>query len=153
MSLIARHSRLLMVAVCCAALGAGASAIASAGASSGGQGKSVQRAHGRSLGAGGLRRLARRAVHGDLVIATRTGLKTVSFDRGRIQRVNGQQLTITEGIRQGSSRTVTVTVPANARIRDNRQVATMSELKDGQRVLVISAPKRTFVMARTAVKR
>jgi len=141
-----------MVAVCCAALGAGASAIASAGASSGSQGKSVQRTPSRSLRAGGLRRLARRAVHGDLVIATKTGLETVSFDRGRIQSVNGRQLTITEGIRQPSSRTVTVTVPANARVRDNRQVATMSDLKDGQRVLVIRAPKRTFVMAATATK-
>jgi hypothetical protein len=151
MSLIARHSRLLIVAVCCAALGAGVGAIASAGASSG-QTKSGRRTLGRSLRGGGLRRLARHAVHGDLTIATRTGLETVSFDRGRIQRVNGQQLTITEGIRQASSRTVTVTVPANARVRDNRRVATMSELKDGQRVLVIRAPKRTFVIAATATK-
>ena len=29
----------------------------------------------------------------------------------------------------------------------------MSALKDGQRVLVIRAPKRTFVIARTATKR
>ena len=91
-----------MVAVCCAALGAGASAIASAGHRSAGRGKSVQRTLGRSVRAGALRRLARRAVHGDLVIATKSGLETVSFDRGRIQSVNGQQLTITEGIRQAS---------------------------------------------------
>jgi len=150
MSLIAKHSRLLLVAVSCVALGAGASAIATAGASSGSAGKTAQRTGTRSLRAGGVRRWSRRAVHGDLVIATRTGFATVRFDRGTISSVNGQQLTITEGIRQASPRTVILTVPANARVRDNRHQATMSDLKDGQRVLVIRAPKRTFVIAHTA---
>jgi len=147
--LIRKHSRLVLVGVCCVALGAGASAIASAGASTGSSGKAPQQSGMRGLRAGGLRRLAKRAVHGDLVIATKKGFVTASFDRGRIQAVNGQQLTITEGTKRASYKTVTLTIPPTARVRDNRQKASMSALKDGQRVIVIQAPKRTFVIART----
>jgi hypothetical protein len=146
MSLIREHSRLLSVAVCCVALGAGASAIASAGASTPSAGTALQ--HG-GLRAGGMRRLAKRAVHGDLVLATRRGFVTVTFDRGKIDSVNGQQLTISEGTRHATYKTVTLTIPTNARIRDNRQKASMAALQNGQRVLVILAPKRTLVIART----
>ncbi len=37
-------------------------------------------------------------------------------------------------------KSVTVTVPSGARIRDNGQQATMSSLKQGQRVVVLQAP-------------
>jgi hypothetical protein len=149
MSIIRKHSRLVLVAVCCIALGAGASAIAGAGAATGSSGKAAQRAGMRGLRAGGLRRLATRAVHGDVVIATKQGFVTVTFDRGKIHSVAGQQLTITEGTKRASYKTVTLTIPTNAQVRDNRHKASMSELTDGQRVIVIQAPKRTFVIART----
>ncbi|MGA9860096.1 MAG: hypothetical protein WBQ18_19680 [Solirubrobacteraceae bacterium] len=145
MSSIFRHSRLLITAVCCLALGAGVSAIASAGAATSGS----AHAHAKGAQAKGLRRFARRAVHGDVVVATKNGFATVVFDRGTVQSVNGQQLTIKEGTKKATYKTVTLTIPAGAKVRDNRQAATLSDLKAGQRVLVLQGPKRTLVAAHT----
>ncbi|MGI8505333.1 MAG: hypothetical protein ACR2MK_00760 [Solirubrobacteraceae bacterium] len=150
MSSIRKHSRLVLVAACCVALGAGASAIASAGAStSATAGGSAHAAHHRGLRGRGLRRLAKRAVHGNLVVASKQGFVTVTFDRGKVDSVSGQQLTITEGTKRAAYKTVTLTIPAGARVRDDRQKATLSQLKPGQRVLVVQAPKRTLVVAHT----
>jgi hypothetical protein len=146
MSYIRSHSRLLLVAVCCAALGAGASAIATAGASTGTSSGHAVAKHAKR---GGLRRLALRAVHGSAVVHTKQGFVTVTFDRGKVDSVNGQQLIITEGTAKASYKTVTLTIPAGARVRDNRQKASLSDVKPGQRVIVIQAPKRTLVIART----
>jgi hypothetical protein len=77
------------------------------------------------------------------------GFVTVSFDRGRVDSVNGQQLTLTEGTAKASYKTVTLTIPSTARVRDNRQAATLSDLKAGQRVIVVTAPRQTFVIAHT----
>jgi hypothetical protein len=154
MSSIRRHWRLLGVAVCCVALGAGVSAIAAAGAATGSTSTSGKAAHAKSgtarkaRRAGGLRRLTR-AVQGSAVVRTRTGFATVTFERGKVDDVSGQRLTITEGTRKASYRTVTVTIPANAVVRDDRHKAALSDVKPGQRVLVLAAPKRTYVIART----
>lgn len=152
MSFVRKHSRVLLIAISCTVLGAGASAIAAAGAATSGhsgaaKSKSAVRAQARR--AGGLRRLALRSVHGDLVVKTKTGFGTVTFDRGKVDSVSGQRLTMTEGTRKASYKTVTVTVPGGAVVRDNRNPAALSDLKAGQRVLVVQAPKRTFVIART----
>jgi len=148
MSSIRKHSRLLVVAVCCVALGAGVSAIASAGAATGGAAKgSAATKRARS---GGVKRFAARAVSGDVVVRTKTGFATVSFERGTVDSVSGQQLTINEGTAKASYKTVTLTIPVDARVRDDRQKATLSDVKAGQRVLVLTAPKQTFVIARTA---
>ena len=148
MSPIRKHSRLLLVAVCCVALGAGVSAIASAGAATGGAAKgSAATKRARS---GGVKRFAARAVSGDVVVRTKTGFATVSFERGTVDSVSGQQLTINEGTAKASYKTVTLTIPVDARVRDDRQKATLSDVKAGQRVLVLTAPKQTFVIARTA---
>lgn len=147
MTHIRSHARLLLVAVCCAAAGAGASVIATAGAATGNSGhhaRGVRVARARRL-----RRLAARTVHGTLVVRTRTGFATVTFDRGKVDSVNGRQLTLTEGTPKATYRTVTLTIPANARVRDNRQKTTLSQVKPGQRALVVFAPKRTFVIAHT----
>ena len=148
MASIRKHSRLLVVAVCCVALGAGVSAIASAGAATGGAAKgSAATKRARS---GGVKRFAARAVSGDVVVRTKTGFATVSFERGTVDSVSGQQLTINEGTAKASYKTVTLTIPVDARVRDDRQKATLSDVKAGQRVLVLTAPKQTFVIARTA---
>ncbi len=157
MSYIRKHSRVLVLAVCCVALGAGISAIATAGAatSSSGQATSGNAAHrsGASLTRRGrrvrLRRLAARAVSGSVVLHTRQGFANVSFERGRVDAVSGRQLTITEGTRRANYKTVTVTVPAGALVRDQRQPAALSGVKPGQRVLILTAPKRTYVIAHT----
>jgi hypothetical protein len=149
MNKIRKHSRLLLVAVCCLAIGAGASAIATAGATSQPTAKPRHRLFFRQMRAHRALMLAGRAVHGDLVVATRKGFVNVTFDRGSVASVNGQQLTITEGTRKMTYKSVTVTVPNGARIRDNGQQATMSSLKQGQRVVVVQAPAHTFVIAHT----
>ncbi|HEY3727475.1 MAG TPA: hypothetical protein VGL51_09900 [Solirubrobacteraceae bacterium] len=148
MSFIAKHSRLLLVAVACAAIGAGASAIAGAGAATPSAAKPTAAAKaGRR--AHGLRRWATRAVHGDLVVKAKTGFVTLSFDRGRVDSVDGQRLTLTEGTRKASYKTVTVALGSDALVRDNGKTAQLSDLKAGQRVTVVQAPKRTLVVART----
>jgi hypothetical protein len=146
MSSIRRHSRLLLVAVCCAGAGAGVSAIATAGAATG---SSHQSARPAAAKRGPLARFAARAVHGDVVVRTKTGFGTVTFDRGKVDTVNGRQLTIEEGTPKASYKTVTLTIPANAVVRDDRQKSSLSALKAGQRVLVLQAPQRTLVVART----
>jgi len=150
---IDKHWKLGAVAVSCAAIGAGASAIANAGASasassssngSNAAAKHSPRAH------GGRRELLRRAVDGNLVIATKGGYATVKFDRGTVKSVSGQQLTLAEGrARQAPYKTVTLTIPTSARVRDDRHQATLADVKSGQRATVIQAPKRTVVIART----
>ena len=156
MNSLRKHSRLLVVAVACLAIGAGASAIASAGASSrtnahapryqllrAGRGLARLRAAGLRLGAG-------RAVHGDLVVWTKkNGFVTVTFDRGSVSSVTGQQLVINEGTAKATYKQVSLAIPTTARVRDNGQQATLSQLKHGQRVIVVQAPNRTFVIAHT----
>ncbi len=88
-------------------------------------------------------------VQGSAVVRTADGFANVTFERGKVDSVSGQQLTITEGTPKATYKTVSVTVPAGAVIRDNRQKATLSDVKAGQRVLVLTAPKRTYVIART----
>jgi hypothetical protein len=148
MSSIRRHSRLLLVAVCCVAAGAAISAIASAGAATSASHSTHSRGTRGKARARGLRRLSR-AVQGSAVVRTANGFATVTFARGKVQSVNGQQLTIAEGTHQATYKTVTVTVPAGAIVRDNRQKAALSDVKAGQRVLVLTTPRRTFVIART----
>lgn len=153
MSNIRKHSRLLAVAICCMAVGAGASAIAGAGAApsktahpaAGKSAKTTRRAARR-----GLRGLALRAVHAEAVVHTKTGFGTVTIDRGKVDSVSGQQLTITEGTPKETYKTVTLTIPAAAKVRDDRQKATLATVKPGQRVIVVQAPKRTFVLAHNA---
>lgn len=153
MSSIRRHSRLLLVAVCCAAAGAAISAITAAGAATGGgasHGAATHRARATHAGArrGALRRLLR-AVQGSAVVRTADGFATVSFERGKVVSVSGQQLTLTEGTPKATYKTVTVTVPTNAVVRDNRQTASLSDVKAGQRAIVLTAPKHTYVIAHT----
>jgi hypothetical protein len=139
-SFIRKHSRLTIVAVACALVGAGASAIATAGAVS----SSPTNAH----HARGHRPLLARSVHGQAVVATRTGFVTITFDRGFVQSVSGQQLTIREGTRTRTYKTVTLSVPTNARVRDDGSPGSLSDVKSGQRVAVVQGPNRTWVIAR-----
>jgi hypothetical protein len=144
MSYIRTHARLLLVAVCCVAAGAGASAIATAGAAT-----SATTHHATHVKLGLVRRFAARAVQGSAVVHTTQGFVTVSFDRGKVDSVSGDQLTITEGTPKSSYRTVNLTIPASAKVRDNRHKATLSDITPGQRVLVLVAPKHEFVIARS----
>jgi hypothetical protein len=84
-----------------------------------------------------------------VVVHTRSGFVTVTFDRGFVQSVSGQQLTVRVGTRNATYKTITLTIPANARVRDNGHAAKLSDLTAGQRVLVVKGPQRTFVIAHT----
>ena len=150
MSYILKHSRLLLVAVCCVAVGAGASVIAGAGAAPSTKASTTSLAHkSHKVGKGALRRIALHTVHGQFVIHTKAGFRTVTVDRGVVDSISGQQLKITQGTRSATYKTVTVTIPADARVRDDKQKSSLSSVKAGQRVLVVAAPKRTIVIART----
>jgi hypothetical protein len=151
-----KHLKLITVAAACGAIGAAGSAIATAGAaspgttttgSSGASSTSAETAHARGAG---VRALERRTVQANVVVATRTGFATVTIDRGFVQSVSGQQLTIREGTKKATYKTVTLTIPSNAKVRDNRQASTLSTLTAGQRVAVVQAPQRTWVIARSA---
>ncbi|HTX32446.1 MAG TPA: hypothetical protein VMD09_13770 [Solirubrobacteraceae bacterium] len=85
-----------------------------------------------------------------MVVKTKDGYATVTFERGTVKSVSGQQLTLIEGSRKGPAyKTVTLTVPTTAQVRDNRQKATLADVKPGQRAAVIQGPKRTAVIARS----
>ncbi len=130
------------MAVSCVAIGGAASAIATAGAATP-QSKSTS--HSRRAGRAALER----AVHGNLVLATKKGFVNVTFDRGTVQAVQGQQLTLLEGRRSGTHRTVTVSVPAGAVVRVDGKNASLADVKPGQRVRVVQGLARARVVART----
>ena len=76
--------------------------------------------------------------------ATRNGFATVTFNRGFVQSVNGRQLTIREGTKAATYKTVTPTIPSSAKVRDNGESASLSQLTQGQRVGVVQGPKRPW---------
>jgi hypothetical protein len=145
LSFVRNHLKLVALAGSCAAIGAGAGVIANAGAAP----TTTATTPGHRGGGLGARRLAARAVHGTVVVATKSGFANVTFDRGFVQSVSGPELTLREGTKTQTYKTVTLTIPANARVRDDRNPATLSALKPGQRALVVQAPNRTVVIART----
>lgn len=147
MSFIRRHMTLVAVAASSALIGAGAGVIANAGAASTAKPAPSRAAH--ALLRPALRRALLHSVHGDLVVATKAGFATITFERGSVQSVSGQQLTITEGTRKQTYRTVTLTIPAAAKVRNNRAASTLDSLQQGERVLVLQAPARTWVIAHT----
>ena len=151
MPFVKRHARTLAVAVGCLGVGAGASVIASAGASTTSSSTAATpAAKTAALTARGLRGEIRRAVQGQFVIHTKTGFETVSFERGFVQSVSGDSLTLREGTRNASYRTVTVTIPSGARVRNNGQTAALSSLTAGEHVGVLQGLAHTWVVARTA---
>jgi hypothetical protein len=134
--------KLATVGAGCAAVGAGAGILGTAAASS--TSAPAKHHHGRHHG------VLARALHADAVVPAKGGkFVEITLDRGTVQSVSGQQLTLAEGTRAHVYKTVTLTIPAGARIRDNRQAAQLSDVKPGQRAVVIQRPNKTLVIART----
>jgi hypothetical protein len=150
MAFISTRSRVLAVGVVCAAAGAGAGTVAAAGASTAhhsGSGTSTRRAaHARR----GLIRLARRTVHGELTVDTPKGFRTVTIDRGTVDAVSGDTLTMTDGTAAASDQKVSLTIPSSARVRNDHSAASLTSLTPGERVVVLQLPQRTVVIARPA---
>lgn len=145
---ITRHSRSLVVGLSCAGLATGAGAIASAGAATGHLTGHAGAAHqaGPRQGPPPPAGLAGQAIHGQVVVPTKTGFATVTFDRGVVKSVDGQQLQITEGTKTDTYQTVTVTIPADAIVRNDGNTTTLANITTGEHVTVIQGPK-TCVLA------
>ncbi len=149
MTFLRRHLKLLSIGAACAAAGAGASAIATAGAAGTSSTASSSAGH-PAVAKAARRSILRRAVQGDVVVATKSGFATVTLNRGFVQSVSGQQLTIRQGTKKATYKTVTLTIPAGAKVRDNGKSGSLSELTSGQRVGVVKGPNQTWVIARDA---
>jgi hypothetical protein len=156
MSPIITRSRAVALGVLCAAGGAGAGAVASATASTGHSSTRTARHATAQLATSTkhprlreLREVARHSVSGDIVVDTKDGFQTITFERGTVDSVSGDQLTITEGSPKAGQRQETITVPSTAHVRDNGKTASMSSVSDGQHVIVLTLPDRTVVLART----
>lgn len=137
----------------CAAIGAGASALTSAGAAPTKPAAAHAGKHHGKHGRRGVARVLRRAVHVSAVVpASRTGsgFATVTLDRGTVAAVGLNSITLREGTAKHAYRTVTLTLPANAKVRDNRHAAKLADVKAGQKAIVVKAPKRTLVRAHDA---
>ena len=141
-------TRTLFLAAACTVTGAagaaGVGAIASSannGSHGGGHNGAKQRLHhGKALG---------RAVHAEAVVPVRDGtFATVTFDRGVVKSVSGDQLTITEGTKDATYKDADFTVPADAKIRRRGTAnATLADLQAGDRVAVIQRAGKFVVLA------
>lgn len=136
------------VGLTCAAVGAGAGVIGSASGASSASGPARAHSARHTHSAGGGLRALRRAVHVDAVVPGTGGtFKTVTYDRGVLQSVSANQLTLREGTKQATYRSITLTIPGGATVRLDRAPAQLSQLRAGDRVRVLAGPKRTLVTA------
>jgi hypothetical protein len=125
------------------ASGAGTTATASQ-AAGGAAVQGAKRAHGR---AGGLARL-RRAVSITAVVPDGKGkFATLSITRGVLVSASANALTLREGTRRATYKTVTLTLPASTTVRLSRSPSSLAALSAGERVLVVQGPHRTLVSA------
>ena len=90
-------------------------------------------------------------VHSDTVVPNeKGGFDTVTMDRGSFSSLSGDRLTITEGTKTATYKTVTLTIPSSATVRRNGEAAKLSDLKSGDTVMVMQNPKATVVVANDA---
>lgn len=95
----------------------------------------------------------RRAVSLTAVLPTRGGtFATFTIERGELTGVAGDQLTLREGTRRATFRTVTTTVDAQALVRLSGKPSSLSALAPGERVRIVQGPRRTVVLARAPGK-
>lgn len=137
----------------CAALGAVGAYVGDA-ASSPSTG-SAATAKAKQAGPNGQRRgplgRLRRAVHADLVVPTKGGkFVNVTVDRGIVEKVEGNSLTLREGTKNATYKTITIDLPSNAVVRIKRKPGKLSDVKAGQHAMVVRGPQRTLVVVRNA---
>jgi hypothetical protein len=90
-------------------------------------------------------------VHVDAVVPKQGGgFETVTMDRGSFNSLSANQLTINEGTRTATYKTVTMTIPSGATIRRNGVPAQLSDLRSGDEVAVMQSPPNTVVIAHDA---
>jgi hypothetical protein len=90
-------------------------------------------------------------VHVDAIVPNnKGGFDAVTMDRGSFSSLSGDQLTITEGTKSATYKTVTITIPANATVRRNEKKAELTDLKAGNEVKILRGPDGTVVAAHDA---
>jgi hypothetical protein len=93
----------------------------------------------------------RRAVHADLVVPAKGGkFVTVTVDRGTVQSVQGNSITLKEGTKTATYKTITIDLPSNVVVRIKRRPGKLSDVKAGQHAMVVKGPQRTAVIVRGA---
>lgn len=143
-----RLGRIAVVGALCATVGAGAGIAGSSAATKSSSSSSHARAAHRAPGLRG-----GPPVHAEAVVLDKAGTDfiTVTEDNGTVKSVSGDQLTITESARKGSTtvtyKDVTLTIPSGATIKRNGDTASLSDLKAGDHVHVASSSDGTFVDA------
>ena len=140
----------------CALVG-GAAGIAGSAASSSqptkvvGTSAMIAAGPGAPFGLGPLADAAGPPVHSENVVANKKGgFDTVTMDRGSFSSLSGDRLTITEGTKTATYKTVTLSIPSGATIRRNGDAAKLSDLKSGDTVTVLQSPQGTVVTAHDA---
>ena len=94
------------------------------------------------------------AVHAEAVLPTRGGdFAKVIYDRGEVVSLAGGDLTIREGTADSTYQTTALNIPSDAKIRRGRDEAKLSDLQPGDRVVVITTPRKTLVLAAPARRR
>jgi hypothetical protein len=90
-------------------------------------------------------------VHSESVVPNeKGGFETVTMDRGMFSSLSGEQLTIAEGTKSATYKTVTLTIPSDAKVYRNGEKAQLSSIKSGDAVTVVQSPKGTVVNANDA---
>ena len=90
-------------------------------------------------------------VHVEAVVPKQGGgFETLTMDRGSFSSLSGSQLTIKEGTKTATYKTVSVTIPSGATVRRNDASAQLTELKPGDQVTVVQSPSSTVVIANDA---
>ena len=137
----------------CAALGAVGAYVGNAASSP--TASSAATAKAKQAGPNGQRRgpfgRLRRAVHADLVVPTKDGkFVNVTVDRGIVEKVEGNTLTLREGTTKATYKTIAIDLPASAVVRIKRKPSRLSDVKAGQHAMVVRGPQRTLVVVRNA---
>ncbi|HTU78335.1 MAG TPA: hypothetical protein VMF09_06190 [Solirubrobacteraceae bacterium] len=87
-------------------------------------------------------------VHSESVVPNeKGGFETVTMDRGTFSSLSGEQLTINEGTKSATYKTVTLTIPSDATVYRNGEKAALSDIKSGDTVTVVQSPSGTAVNA------
>jgi hypothetical protein len=87
-------------------------------------------------------------VHSESVVPNeKGGFETVTMDSGTFSALSGEQLTITEGTKTATYKTVTLTIPSDATVYRNGEKAALSDIKSGDTVTVVQSPAGTVVNA------
>jgi hypothetical protein len=91
-------------------------------------------------------------VHSETIVPNQAGdgFETITSDRGSFKTLSGNQLTITEGTKKATYKTVTLTIPTGATVIRNDAKAQLTDIKPGDEVMVNTGPPGTTVMAADA---